>query len=300
MKIIKRDGSEQIFDKHKIAIAISKANKECLNQIPDSVIDEMASDIEDECIALHRAPSVEEVQEMVEDKLITRCAGYEDSPEIAKRYIRYRYMHNIDRDQERLDKKILSLINNENEELKQENSNKNPVINSVQRDYIAGEVSRDMTNRLFLPEHIRNAHDEGLIHFHDQDYFIQRMFNCCLINMDDMLQNGTVISETMIETPHSFSTACNIATQIVAQVASNQFGGNSFTLTHLAPFVDASRRKIRKEAINDLEGISYTNDQLEHVVHSRLLKEIEKGVQTIQYQVLSLLTSNGKPSVWPL
>lgn len=224
MKIIKRDGSEQTFDKHKIATVISKANKECLNQIPDSIIEEMASDIEDECIALHRAPSVEEVQEMVEDKLITRCAGYEDSPEIAKRYIRYRYLHNVDRDRDALDKRILSLINNINEDIKQENSNKDPVINSVQRDYMAGEISKDITRRLFLPEHIKTADEDGLIHFHDQDYFVQKMFNCCLINLDDMLQNGTVISETMIETPHSFSTACNIATQIIAQVASSQYG----------------------------------------------------------------------------
>ena len=293
MKIIKRNGSEETFDRTKIANAIAAANEagEGAPELTPRQIEYISYVIEDHCREVGRALSVEEIQELVESHIIHQGAA-----ETAKRYIRYRFTRNLVRSQNTTDNQILSLIELNNEEAKQENANKNPVINSTQRDYMAGEVSKDLTRRLLLPEDIVKAHDEGLIHFHDADYFAQHMHNCDLVNLEDMLQNGTVITGTMIEKPHSFATACNIATQIVAQVASNQYGGQSISLTHLAPFVDVSRAKIRQRVEDEMKTLGVTADE-EHVskvVETRLRDEIRRGVQTIQYQVVTLLTTNGQ------
>ncbi|MCQ2070214.1 MAG: anaerobic ribonucleoside-triphosphate reductase [archaeon] len=292
MKIIKRNGSEVEFDRDKIINAIQKANKtEGESELTDRQIESIALNIEDHCRDLGRALSVEEIQELVETHIIRLNAA-----ETAKRYIRYRYTRNLARRSNTTDDNILSLIECNNEEVKQENSNKNPVINSVQRDYMAGEVSKDISRRILLPPDVVEAHDTGIIHMHDLDYFSQHMGNCCLVNLEDMLQNGTVISGTMIDRPHSFATACNIATQIIAQVASNQYGGQSISLTHLAPFVEVSRTKIRKHLMNEMveAGIEYTEAQMEKIIETRVREEIRCGVQTIQYQVVTLMTTNGQ------
>ena len=293
MKIIKRNGSEVTFDREKIVRAIEKANEsgEGKPELTKRQIDYISFVIEDYCEDVGRALSVEEIQELVETLIIQQNA-----PETAKRYIRYRFTRNLARRANTTDENILSLIECNNEEVKQENSNKNPTVNSVQRDYMAGEVSKDLTRRILLPEDIVRAHEEGIIHFHDADYFAQHMHNCDLVNLEDMLQNGTVISGTLIEKPHSFSTACNIATQIIAQVASNQYGGQSISLTHLAPFVQVSREKIRGEVLAEMEnlGIMPSEEKIAEIVEQRLLKEISRGVQTIQYQVVTLLTTNGQ------
>lgn len=293
MKIIKRNGSEAIFESVKIENAIAKANMAAEGRpelIPEQ-IHAIAAIIENYCAGIGRALSVEEIQELVETQLMKHGAY-----ETAKRYIRYRYTRNMVRASNTTDDKILSLIECNNEEAKQENSNKNPTVNSVQRDYMAGEVSRDITERILLPEEIVKAHRDGIIHFHDSDYYAQHMHNCDLVNLEDMLQNGTVISGTMIEKPHSFSTACNISTQIIAQVASNQYGGQSISLTHLAPFVDVSRQKIRRELLLELEsaGVEMSEEKINAVVEKRLRAEISRGVQTLQYQVVTLLTTNGQ------
>jgi len=293
MKIIKRDGSEVQFDVEKIKNAISKANLATEDKpelIPEQIT-AIGAIIENYCSEVERALSVEEIQELVEVQLMKHNAF-----ETAKRYIRYRYVRNMARSSNTTDDKILSLIECNNEEAKQENSNKNPRVNSVQRDYMAGEVSRDLSERILLPEEVVKAHREGILHFHDSDYYAQHMHNCDLVDLEGMLQNGTVISGTMIETPKSFSTACNIATQIIAQVASNQYGGQSISLTHLAPFVDVSREKIRKQVIEEykIAGFEPTTDVLSRIVEGRLAKEIEKGIQTLQYQVVTLLTTNGQ------
>ena len=291
MKIIKRDGSEVEFDRNKIANAIKKANRAGAPELSDEWIDTLALTVEKDCAKMNRAVNVEEVQDFVETRIM-QLGAYE----VAKRYIRYRHQRNLARRANTTDKSILTLIESNNEEIKQENSNKNPTVNSVQRDYMAGEVSKDLTKRLFLPPDIVQAHEEGLIHFHDADYFAQHMHNCDLVNLEDMLQNGTVITGTLIEKPHSFSTACNIATQIVAQVASNQYGGQSISLAHLAPFVQISREKIRREVeveIGEL-GVSPDEAQISKMVERRLREEIKRGVQTIQYQVVTLMTTNGQ------
>ena len=293
MKIIKRSGEEQEFDSSKIINAVSKANvtvSERLRLTEDQLTD-IAENIERRCKRIKRALSVEEIQDMVEHQIMQMGAF-----DVAKNYITYRYQRALDRQANTTDKQILSLIDCNNEEVKQENSNKNPTINSVQRDYMAGEVSKDLCKRFLVPEDVMNAHNEGLIHFHDSDYFAQRMHNCDLVNLEDMLQNGTVISGTMIEKPHSFSTACNIATQIIAQVASNQYGGQSITLTHLAPFVDISRKKIRKKTEEEFKnlGIDVSEDQITEIVENKVRDEINKGIQTIQYQVVTLMTTNGQ------
>ena len=292
MKIIKRNGSEEVFDVKKIVTAITKANESTEGKpLSKEKIEEVADYIEYRCNKLGRTPSVEEIQDMVENQIMAAGAF-----EVARNYIRYRYKRSLVRKSDTTDDKILSLIDCNNEEVKQENSNKNPTVNSVQRDYIAGEVSRDLTKRLLLPEEIVKADEEGIIHFHDSDYYAQHMHNCDLVNLEDMLQNGTVISGTMIEKPHSFSTACNIATQIIAQVASNQYGGQSVSLAHLAPFVDVSRQKIRSEVIEELAliGAAASDEQITEIVEKRVRKEIAKGVQTIQYQVVTLMTTNGQ------
>ena len=292
MKIIKRNGSEVPFDIEKIISAVTKANDaEGHHDLSEAQIRDIAEYVEYKCGKLDRAVSVEEIQDMVEDQLMAKGAF-----RLAKRYVKYRYTRSLVRKVNTTDTQILSLIECNNEEVKQENSNKNPTVNSVQRDYMAGEVSKDLTKRILLAEDIVEAHELGLIHFHDSDYFAQHMHNCDLVNLEDMLQNGTVISETLIEKPHSFSTACNIATQIIAQVASNQYGGQSISLTHLAPFVQISREKLRREVRAELEELEATvsEDKLEEVVEKRLRKEITKGVQTIQYQVVTLLTTNGQ------
>ena len=293
MKIIKRNGSEETFDRNKIKNAIIKANNETEGkpELTERQIDYISLVIEDHCNEMGRALSVEEIQELVETHIILQGA-----PETAKRYIRYRISRNLGRVANTTDNQILSLIECNNEEVKQENSNKNPTVNSVQRDYMAGEVSKDLTKRILLPQDIVKAHEEGIIHFHDADYFAQHMHNCDLVNLEDMLQNGTVISGTMIEKPHSFSTACNISTQIIAQVASNQYGGQSISLAHLAPFVQISREKIRKQVLSEMEqfGIAATQDQVSALVEKRVREEINRGVQTIQYQVVTLLTTNGQ------
>ena len=293
MKIMKRNGSEAVFDISKIIAAIEKANitvkeEERLNQ---PQILHIASTVEEKCKEMHRAPAVEEIQEMVES-LIMECGAYE----VAKRYIRYRYTRNLVRRANTTDNQILTLIECNNEEAKQENANKNPTVNSVQRDYMAGEVSKDITRSMLLPEEIVKAHEEGIIHFHDMDYYAQHMHNCDLVNLEDMLQNGTVISGTMIIKPHSFSTACNIATQIIAQVASNQYGGQSISLAHLAPFVQVSREKIRRDVVDELKsaGANLEEQIVSSIVEKRLREEVRKGVQTIQYQVLTLMTTNGQ------
>ncbi len=293
MKIIKRNGSEAEFDKQKIAVAISKANNavEESFRITPLQIDRIVESVVISCETLGRSPGVEEVQDMVEHQLMAHGAF-----ELAKIYITYRYTRSLVRQSNTTDDKILSLIECNNEEAKQENSNKNPVINSTQRDYMAGEVSRDITNRILLPEDIVKAHNEGIIHFHDSDYFAQHMHNCDLVNLEDMLQNGTVITGTLIERPHSFSTACNIATQIIAQVASNQYGGQSISLTHLAPFVAVSREKITRDVKGEMAdiGTELSEDKISELVERRLREEIRRGVQTIQYQVVTLLTTNGQ------
>ena len=293
MKIMKRNGSEVVFDITKIIIAVTKANESV--EEPDRMtpvqIQRIAESVELQCQKMNRAPTVEEIQDMVEHHIMAHGAF-----EVAKHYITYRYTRALVRQSNTTDDKILSLIECNNEEAKQENSNKNPVVNSTQRDYMAGEVSRDITNRILLPKDIVEAHNEGIIHFHDTDYYAQHMHNCDLVNLEDMLQNGTVITGTLIEKPHSFATACNIATQIVAQVASNQYGGQSISLTHLAPFVDVSRQKIRKQVLAEVEalGVDPTEDKITEIVEKRLREEIRRGVQTIQYQVVTLLTTNGQ------
>ena len=293
MRVIKRNGAEVEFDIVKIIAAVTKANDvvdEEARMTPVQ-IQRIAESVEFSCQSLGRAPTVEEIQDFVEHQIMAHGAF-----EVAKRYITYRYNRSLVRKSNTTDDKILSLIECNNEEAKQENSNKNPVVNSTQRDYMAGEVSRDLTNRLLLPEDIVKAHEEGIIHFHDTDYYAQHMHNCDLVNLEDMLQNGTVITGTLIEKPHSFATACNIATQIVAQVASNQYGGQSISLTHLAPFVDVSRQKIRKQVLAEVEalGVDPMEDKITEIVEKRLREEIRRGVQTIQYQVVTLLTTNGQ------
>lgn len=305
MKVIKRNGSEQYFNSDKILNAIDRCFRECYGEPVGEDGFDLVTPIVIRCELLNRQVHVEEIQDMVEDELMQQ--GYLLA---AKEYIRYRYLHELNRNA--VDDKILSLIDCKNEEIKQENSNKNPVVASTQRDYMAGEVSKDITRRFLLPEHIWKAHEDGVIHFHDADYFAQTIFNCCLVNLEDMLQNGTVISGTMIEKPHSFSTACNIATQIIAQVASCQYGGQTITLSHLAPFVDVSRKKIRAEVEEELSGLyeympddeyyddgemSYkfvTDATIDEIVEKRLKREIQKGVQTIQYQITTLMTTNGQ------
>lgn len=292
MKIIKRNGSEEDFNIEKIINAVKKANNASENKaLTDEQIYDIADYVEYRCNKIKRAVSVEEVQDMVEDQLMAKGAF-----ELARCYVRYRYNRSLIRKANTTDNRILSLIECNNEEVKQENSNKNPTVNSVQRDYMAGEVSRDLTRRMLLPPDIVEADKQGIIHFHDSDYFAQHMHNCDLVNLEDMLQKGTVISDTLIEKPHSFSTACNIATQIIAQVASNQYGGQSISLAHLAPFVQISREKIRKEALAEIEelGIEVSEEKLHNMVEKRLRNEVNKGVQTIQYQVVTLLTTNGQ------
>ena len=293
MKIIKRSGVEVAFDLTKIISAVSRANHDVddAHRLDKDRIVELAGAVERDCLAMNRAPSVEEIQELVETKLMEFGAF-----EVAKQYIRYRYNRSLVRKSNTTDNRILSLIECNNEEVKQENSNKNPAVNSVQRDYMAGEVSKDITRRLLLPRDIVEAHEQGIIHFHDADYYAQHMHNCDLVNLEDMLQNGTVISGTMIEKPHSFSTACNIATQIIAQVASNQYGGQSISLAHLAPFVQVSREKIRRDVEEEVALLGGKADEaaISQVVERRLRDEINKGVQTIQYQVVTLMTTNGQ------
>ena len=293
MKIIKRNGSETVFDITKIIVAISKANSTVAeaDRLTERQIQRIAESVVLSCEELRRSPSVEEVQDMVEHHIMAHGAF-----EVAKNYITYRYIRTLVRQSNTTDDKILSLIECNNEEAKQENSNKNPVVNSTQRDYMAGEVSKDLTERMLLPQDIVDAHNEGIIHFHDSDYFAQHMHNCDLVNLEDMLQNGTVITGTLIERPHSFSTACNIATQIIAQVASNQYGGQSISLAHLAPFVQVSREKIRRQVNRELEllGVPVEEATAAELVETRLKEEIQRGVQTIQYQVVTLLTTNGQ------
>ena len=292
MKIIKRNGQEVVFDRDKIVHAVCRANEEMddFAKISHDKIVRLAADVEKECNHMGRSVSVEEIQDMVEDRLMAMNAF-----SLARKYITYRYSRALARKANTTDAHILTLIECNNEEVKQENSNKNPTVNSVQRDYMAGEVSKDLTRRILLPEDIVAAHDEGIIHFHDADYFAQHMHNCDLVNLEDMLQNGTVISGTLIEKPHSFSTACNIATQIIAQVASNQYGGQSISLTHLAPFVDISRKKIRKEVADELALVDITDEaHIAQIAEKRLRDEVRKGIQMIQYQVVTLLTTNGQ------
>ena len=293
MQIIKRNGVEEGFDVSKISAAITKANNtvEDPYKLTEVQIQRISNAVVLSCEEMHRTPTVEEVQDLVEDHIMAHGAY-----EVAKNYITYRYTRTLIRKSNTTDDKILSLIECNNEEAKQENSNKNPVVNSTQRDYIAGEVSRDLTNRILLTKDIVEAHNEGIIHFHDSDYFAQHMHNCDLVNLEDMLQNGTVITDTLIERPHSFSTACNIATQIIAQVASNQYGGQSISLTHLAPFVQVSREKIRKSVESEMKdiGVDISEEKISEITEKRLREEISRGVQTIQYQVVTLLTTNGQ------
>ena len=291
MKIIKRNGAEVPFDITKIITAVTKASDSVGGKarLSREQITDIAAAVTDQCQALNRAISVEEIQDMVENQLMDIKAH-----DIARHYITYRYIQSLKRQTNTTDERILSLIECQNEEVKQENANKNPTVNSVQRDYMAGEISKDLTARLLLDPEIVKAHQEGLIHFHDSDYFAQHMHNCDLVNLDDMLQNGTVISGTYIEKPHSFSTACNIATQIIAQVASNQYGGQSISLTHLAPFVDVSRKKIAAEVEAEMEGLDVSDERKREIVERRLRSEINRGVQTIQYQVVTLMTTNGQ------
>ena len=293
MKIIKRSGAEVIFDPQKIIVAISKANDSVVPsaRMTPIQIKRIAEDVESAALNINRSLSVEEIQDMVEDQIMNQRAF-----EVARRYITYRYTRALVRKSNTTDEQILSLIECNNEEVKQENSNKNPTVNSVQRDYMAGEVSKDITKRILLPSDIVTAHEQGIIHFHDADYFAQHMHNCDLVNLEDMLQNGTVISGTMIEKPHSFSTACNISTQIIAQVASCQYGGQSISLTHLAPFVDVSRQKIKKQVIEEFKSINQpaTEEQINEITEKRLRDEVKSGVQMIQYQVVTLMTTNGQ------
>lgn len=291
MKILKRSGAEAVFDINKIIAAVTKANQtvDLKNTLTAEQIQVIGKYVEGVCAALDRALSVEEIQDIVETQIMKAGAF-----EVAKKYITYRYVRSLVRQANSTDKQILTLIECNNEDIKQENSNKNPTVNSVQRDYMAGEVSKDIASRILLPREIVDAHNEGIIHFHDMDYYAQHMHNCDLVNLEDMLQNGTVISGTMIDRPRSFSTACNIATQIIAQVASNQYGGQSITLTHLAPFVDVSRRRIRMELVEELGEFGLPEKSLEKIVEKRVREEIERGVQTIQYQVVTLMTTNGQ------
>ena len=291
MNIIKRNGSEAVFEKAKILAAVGKANASVQekDRIPDVLAERVAERVTARCAGLGRAPSVEEVQDYVEEAL--QAVG---AYELSRHYIRYRHQRELARKANTTDANVLALIDCNNEEVKQENSNKNPAVNSVQRDYMAGEVSKDLSRRILLPPEVVEAHEQGIIHFHDMDYYAQRMHNCDLVNLEDMLQNGTVISGTMIDRPHSFSTACNIATQIIAQVASNQYGGQSISLAHLAPFVEVSRQKIRKELAEETGGISMPDERFDEIVERRVRKEVEKGVQTIQYQVVTLMTTNGQ------
>lgn len=291
MKILKRSGAEAAFDIKKIIAAVTKANQtvDLKNTLTAEQIQAIGKYVESVCAALDRALSVEEIQDIVETQIMKAGAI-----EVAKKYITYRYVRSLVRQANSTDKQILTLIECNNEDIKQENSNKNPTVNSVQRDYMAGEVSKDIASRILLPREIVDAHNEGIIHFHDMDYYAQHMHNCDLVNLEDMLQNGTVISGTMIDRPRSFSTACNIATQIIAQVASNQYGGQSITLTHLAPFVDVSRRRIRMELVEELGEFGLPEKSLERIVEKRVREEIERGVQTIQYQVVTLMTTNGQ------
>lgn len=293
MKIIKRSGKEVAFDGSKIIAAIEKANNEVTEEkkLTEGQISDIEKAVEKQCASLTRAASVEEIQDMVEDGLM-KSGKFE----VARKYITYRYKHALVRKSNTTDEQIMSLIECNNEEVKQENSNKNPTVNSVQRDYMAGEVSKDITRRFLLPDDVVKAHEEGLIHFHDADYFAQHMHNCCLVNLEDMLQNGTVISETMIEKPHSFATACNIATQAIAQIASSQYGGQSITLSHLVPFVDISRQKFRNEVAREFEtaGMKINKKQVNEIAEMRVKKEIERGCQVIQYQVITLMTTNGQ------
>lgn len=293
MKIIKRSGMEDTFDIKKIESAIRRANNSVIDyeKLTDKQIDEISKNVEVACENMKRSPSVEEIQDMVENQIMNQRAF-----NVARNYITYRYKQELVRKSNSTDEQILSLLECNNEEVKQENSNKNPTVNSVQRDYMAGEVSKDITKRFLLPPDIVEAHEQGIIHFHDADYFAQHMHNCCLVNLEDMLQNGTVISETMIDTPKSFATACNIATQSIAQIASSQYGGQSFSLAHLAPFVDVSRKKYFKQVTAEFEtaGINYTHEQVEKVVEIRVKDEIKRGVQMIQYQVITLMTTNGQ------
>ena len=293
MKIIKRNGSEVAFDLQKIINAIKAANKEVPpdERLSKREVKFASRNVKDQCAAAGHTVTVEEIQDLVEDQLMAL-----DHFSIARKYIIYRYVQNLKRHKNTTDDKILSLIESNNEEVKQENSNKNPSVVSVQRDYMAGEVSKDLTMRELLPSEVVTAYDEGIIHFHDADYYAQHMHNCDLVNLEDMLQNGTVISGTMIEKPHSFSTACNIATQIIAQVASCQYGGQSISLAHLAPFVDISRKKIRRQVYVELETIGARPEDrvINQIVEKRLRDEVARGVQTIQYQVVTLMTTNGQ------
>ena len=291
MKIIKRNGSEAVFDISKIIAAVTKANNVVASnqRLTKEQITAIADDVAQECQSRNHAMNVEEIQDLVEDAIMQTNAY-----EVARKYITYRYVQSLRRTHNTTDDRILSLIECNNEEVKQENANKNPTVNSVQRDYMAGEVSKDLTMRMLLPAEIVKAHEDGIIHFHDADYYAQHMHNCDLVNLDDMLQNGTVISGTLIEKPHSFSTACNIATQIIAQVASNQYGGQSISLTHLAPFVDVSRKKIAAEVELEMEGLDVSAERKKEIVERRLRNEINRGVQTIQYQVVTLMTTNGQ------
>lgn len=293
MKIIKRSGAEVTFDSQKISAAVTKANQEVpvKERLSKEQIQDITTSVENICLEMNRSLSVEEVQDLVEEQIMDKRAFG-----LARKYITYRYNRALVRKSNSTDKQILSLLECDNEEVKQENSNKNPTVNSVQRDYMAGEVSKDITKRFLLPAEIIRAHEQGIIHFHDSDYFAQHMHNCCLVNLEDMLQNGTVISETMIDPPKSFSTACNIATQSIAQIASSQYGGQSITLTHLAPFVDVSRQKYRRQVEEEFQksGITYEKEQINQVAELRVLDEIKRGVQMIQYQVITLMTTNGQ------
>ena len=293
MNIIKRNGTEVVFDNSKIVAAVEKANIEVpeIERLTKKEIEDITNSVEEECSSMSRTLNVEEIQNLVEDEIMKR-----EHFSVARKYITYRYKRALVRKANTTDDQILSLIECANEEVKQENSNKNPTINSVQRDYMAGEVSKDITKRLLLPEDVVKAHEDGIIHFHDSDYFAQHMHNCCLVNLEDMLQNGTVISETMIEKPKSFSTACNVATQIIAQVASSQYGGQSITLSHLAPFVDISRKKYRRIVAENMknEGIEVTEEQINALAEKNVKEEIKRGVQILQYQVITLMTTNGQ------
>ena len=292
MKIIKRNGREVPFDDTKIKAAVEAANSEVEEKISDTVIGFIVGRVEQRCTALARPVHVEEVQDMVLDEL-DKAEAYK----LARHYSEYRLLHEQKRRMNTTDGKILSLLERNNEEAKQENANKNPIINSTLRDYMAGEVSRDICRRFLFPEDVIAAHDEGIVHIHDLDYIAEPMYNCCLVNLKDMLQNGTVVSGTMIEKPHSFSTACNIATQIIAQVASNQYGGQTISLAHLAPFVDVSRQKIRAEVFEDVNcdcSAKLSEEEINHIVEKRVRREVKRGVQTIQYQINTLLTTNGQ------
>ncbi|MDD6789254.1 MAG: anaerobic ribonucleoside-triphosphate reductase, partial [Lachnospira sp.] len=293
MNIIKRSGEEVEFDISKIIVAVQKANREVPEQerLSEDQIQAVGSFVEEQAKKTTRALSVEEIQDLVEDQIMKDQAF-----SVARKYITYRYKRALVRKSNTTDQRILSLLESNNEEVKQENSNKNPTVSSVQRDYMAGEVSKDITKRFLLPDDIVEAHEQGIIHFHDADYFAQHMHNCCLVNLEDMLQNGTVISGTLIEKPHSFSTACNIATQAIAQIASSQYGGQSITLSHLAPFVQVSREKFIREVREDFRasGIMATDEEIRKVAEMRVREEIKRGVQTIQYQVITLMTTNGQ------